>query len=123
MLFPVDVRFRDVSASPAFEARARELAGKLEHFSRAILRCSIVLSRPHDRSRRGSLFEVHIRVTVPHVTLEVTRSHRRRRSHEDPLVALSDAFHALTRVVEDYERRRREARRGGESVRHPEIVG
>lgn len=45
------------------------------------------------------------------VTVE-SQDIRRRQGHEEPVVALLEAFSALERQVEHWERRRRDAKRG-----------
>ena len=118
MPFLDKIIFRDTPPSAALEERARKLALKLDRFSGDITSCSIVVKRPHHHGRHGAVYEVHLRMGVRHGTLAISRSHRRRRSHQDAFVALNDAFHAMGRVVQDYERRKRESRSTGESLRH-----
>jgi ribosomal subunit interface protein len=108
MLLPLQITFRGMEASPALESRIRELAQRLERFSAQIVRCHVIVEAPHHHGRQGQLYEVHILLTTPGAELIATREHRERHSHEDAYVAVRDAFRALRRQLEDYERERRQ---------------
>jgi hypothetical protein len=54
------------------------------------------------------VYEVHIHVTTPGGSAVANREHRLQHSHEDVYVALRDAFRAVRRQLEDYERERRQ---------------
>lgn len=106
MRLPLRVTFRNADPSPALTARARELAGRLDRFSSQIMHCHVTIEAPHRHSRQGTLYQVRIDVTVPRRQIAVRRAHPIDRSHEDPYVALRDAFRALRRRLQDHERRR-----------------
>ena len=108
MRLPLQITFRGMEPSAAMEARIRELAERLDHFSTQIMRCQVVVEAPHRHQRRGGLYEVHMHVTLPGGELAASREHRELHSHEDAYVALRDAFHAMRRQLEDYERKRRQ---------------
>lgn len=108
MLIPLQITFRDIEPSPAVEARIRELAARLERFSPNIVRCQVVVAAPHSHGRQGRLYEVHIDAKMVGAELVAKREHRRHHSHEDVYVALRDAFRALERQLENYERKRRQ---------------
>jgi cold shock CspA family protein len=109
MQTPLQVTLRRMDPSPALEARIRQLAGRLEKFSGRISRCHVTVAAPHKHGRQGRLFEVYIDLTLPGREIAVGRSHAIRHSHEDPYVALRDAFRAARRRLEEYERERRGA--------------
>jgi len=92
--------------SPAFEARIQELAGNLEKFSAHIMHCHVIVEAPPKHQHQGGLFEVRIDLTVPERQIAIRRTRPIHHSHEDPYVALRDAFHAARRKLEDYERER-----------------
>ncbi len=119
MQLPLQITFRGMEPSAAMETRIRELAARLERFSAQIMRCHVIVEAPHQHQHRGALYEVHMHVTVPGGELTASREHRERHSHEDAHVALRDAFRAMRRQLEDYERERRE------DVKHhePQPVG
>jgi cold shock CspA family protein/ribosome-associated translation inhibitor RaiA len=93
--------------SPALEARIRELAERLDHFSDQIMRCHVTVEAPHHHQQQGSLFEVRLDITVPGREIAIRRSHPATHAHEDPYVALRDAFRAARRKLEDYQRQHR----------------
>ncbi len=94
--------------SEALEARVRELAHHLDHLSPDIMRCHVTIEAPHHHQRQGNLYEVHVDVTVPGAEIAASKMHHDQHSHEDPYVALRDAFRAVERQLEDFARERRQ---------------
>ena len=107
MQIPLEVVFRNMDASPALAARARALATNLEKFSSQIIHCHVTVEAPHQHHHQGNLFSVHVRVTVPGREIAIRRANPAARAHEDAYVALRDAFKAVRRQLQDYERERR----------------
>lgn len=107
MKLPLQITFRHMSASPALEARIRELASRLEKFSGQIMRCHVVVEPPAHHQHQGFLFDFRIDITLPDEEIAIRRAHPADHAHEDPYVALRDAFRAARRRLEDYERKRR----------------
>ena len=105
MQLPLQVNFRNVDTSPALEARIRELAERLQRYCGRITSCRVTVEAPHRHQRQGLLYEVRIDVTVPGREIVVRHTHPRDQAHEDPYVALRDAFRAARRKIEDHERR------------------
>jgi ribosomal subunit interface protein len=95
-----------MSPSPALESRIRELAMRLERFSQHITRCHVIVTVAHHKEQ-GELYDFHIDITVPGEEIAIRRASPADHSHEDPYVALRDAFRAARRKLEDYERKRR----------------
>lgn len=106
MQLPLQITFRHMEPSPAMETRVRELAERLDKFSAHIMHCQVIIEAPPGHSQQGGLFEVRIDITVPEKEIAVRRTHPVRHSHEDPYVTLRDAFRAVRRQLEDYERER-----------------
>ncbi len=106
MKLPLQVTFRQVDPSPALESRIRELAARLERYSDQIMGCHVTVMAPHRHSHQGALYDVRIDITVPDREIAIHRANPRDPSHEDPYVALRDAFRAARRRLQDYERRR-----------------
>ncbi len=104
MTIPVQVTFKGMDPSPALEARIREKAAQLERFEGDILRCHVTLEAPHRHHRQGRLYEVHIEVFVPRGDVVVVRESPQDHAHEDPFVAVRDAFNAAVRQLEDHVR-------------------
>jgi cold shock CspA family protein/ribosome-associated translation inhibitor RaiA len=107
MKLPLQITFRDTEPSPALEARIQQLAARLERFSAHIMHCHVVVEEPHKHSHQGRLFDINIDITVPGAHIAIQRAHPGSHSHEDPYVALRDAFLAARRKLGDYERVRR----------------
>lgn len=104
MIIPLQITFRHVEPSPALEARIRELASRLDRFSRHIMRCHVILEPPAHHQHQGFLYDFRIDITLPHEEIAIRHSHPADHAHEDPYVALRDAFRAARRKLEDYER-------------------
>lgn len=104
MTVPIQVTFKDMEPSAALEARIREKAAELDRFEGDILRCHVTLEAPHRHHRQGRLYEARIEVFVPRGDVVVTREGRQDHAHEDPYVAVRDAFDAVIRQLEDHVR-------------------
>lgn len=104
MQTPVQIAFRGMDSSPALEAKIREKAGKLEQYHDRITSCRVVVEAPHRHSRKGKLYSISIDLTIPGAELVVNSEKRNHHSHEDPYVALRDAFNAMTRQLEERAR-------------------
>lgn len=102
----VRITFRDVQRSPALETQIRERAQKLERFSQRMTDCHVVVEVPHRHRTRGYLFTVRIEAAIPGG--EIVVEPHQREGYADAHVAVRDAFDALTRRLEDHERRGRD---------------
>lgn len=118
MQIPLEIDFHHIDRSPALEARVRELAARLERFSAQIIHCRVTLEARHHHHHQGNLFDVAVRITLPGEEIVIHRAHPGDHAHEDPYVALRDAFRAARRQLQDYERRRR-----GDVKTHVELRG
>ena len=107
MKLPLQITFRHMDSSPALEARIRELASRLEKFSAHITRCHVILEPPAHHKHQGLLYDFTIDITLPDEEIAIRHAHPADHSHEDPYVALRDAFRAARRKIEDYERKHR----------------
>ena len=107
MILPLQITFRHMDPSPALEARIREFASRLDRFSGHVMRCHVILEPPAQHKRQGFLYDFRIDITLPDQEIAIRHSHAADPAHEDPYVALRDAFRAARRQLEDYERRRR----------------
>ena len=104
---PLEITFRHMKPSPAMESEVQDRAEDLERFCDEIIGCSVVVEAPHKHHQQGNLFRVRIDVTVPGKEIVVKRSPDEHHAHEDPYVAMRDAFNAMRRQLEDYARERR----------------
>ena len=109
MNLPLEITFRHMDASPALEARIRELVARLDRFSGHIMRCHVTVEAPHQHHQQGNLFNVKIDIAAPRRQISIQRASVRDSSHEDPYVALRDAFRAARRKLQQYECGRRGA--------------
>lgn len=107
MKLPLQITFRHMEPSAALETRIRELAARLEKFSAHIMRCHVTVEPPAHHQRQGFLYDFRILITLPDGEIAIRHAHPADHAHEDPYVALRDAFLAARRQLEDYERKRR----------------
>jgi len=111
MPVPLQVTFRHMSHSAAFEDRIRTLAGRLERFSPHITQCHVVVEAPAGHHQQGEHFDVGLEILVPGRQIVIRRARPNDPGHEDPYVALRDAFRAARRKLLAYERERSDPRR------------
>jgi len=107
MMLPLQITFRHMDPSPALEARIRALGSKLDKFSAHIMRCHVIVEPPAHHKHQGALYDFRIDITLPDEEIAIRHAHPADHAHEDPYVALRDAFQAARRKLEDYERKRR----------------
>jgi ribosomal subunit interface protein len=115
MQVPLHISFHGVDPSPALEARIREHAKKLEQFYDRITGCDVTVALPHQHHRHGKHWHVRVQVSVPGSELVVSRDPGRDEDHEDPYVAVRDAFMAVRRQLEDHVHRQRDEQQRAES--------
>ncbi|HEY0945011.1 MAG TPA: HPF/RaiA family ribosome-associated protein [Opitutaceae bacterium] len=125
MILPVQITFRNLSPSPAVEARIRAEAGKLNRYFERITSCRVIVEAPHRHQKGGAPYRIRIELGVPRAVLvvkhepslhdELAHSDRGRRlkhlepnaAHKDMYVSIRDAFDIARRRLEDYARRLR----------------
>ncbi len=107
MKLPLQITFRHMDPSPGLEARIRELAARFDRFSAQIMHCHVIVQPLSHHQHQGALYDFHIDITLPDEEIAIRHAHRADHAHEDPYVALRDAFRAARRKLEDYERKRR----------------
>lgn len=97
--------FRNVDSSEALESFIKERIAKLERFHDRIIGCRVAVESDHSH-QKGNLFQVRIDLTLPEKELVVSRNPEADHSHEDPYVAVRDAFNAMMRQLESYTGRK-----------------
>jgi cold shock CspA family protein len=107
MILPLQITFRHMEPSAALEARIRKLAARCERFSGHIVGCRVVIEPLSHHARQGALYDIRMDITLPDEEIAIRHAHPADHAHEDPYVTLRDAFRAVRRRLEDYERRRR----------------
>lgn len=121
MQVPLEVTFRGMERSDAVEADIRKHVESLEHVCDRITSCHVTLTLPHRHQRKGKLFEVTLRVAVPHRELVASRHPREDPTHADAHIAVRDAFKAMRRELEDYVREIRGDVKSHETVPHGKV--
>lgn len=104
---PLQITFRNMLPSKAVEQAIEKHMESLGRFSGRIVGCRVAVEERHHRRRQGNLFHVRIVMTVAGREIVVSREPALHHAHEDVYVALRDAFDAVRRRLEDFERRRR----------------
>jgi ribosome-associated translation inhibitor RaiA len=102
MSIPVQITFRNVSASPFVRARVGEQVERLSRRHPRLLDCRVVVEAPHRHHHKGKLYAIAIELRVPGANLAAHRNHDAQHAHEDIYVALRDAFDAAERQLHDY---------------------
>lgn len=107
MQVPLQITFRHMDSSEAISARIRGRAEELERFFDRVTSCRVVVEHRHLRRQQGNLFHVRVDLGVPGREIVVGRDPAAHHAHEDPYVAVRDAFDAVRRLLEDHIRERR----------------
>lgn len=106
MQSPLNLVFRGMEPSPALEARIRDRVARLERFYDRITSCDIAFDAPHRHQHKGNLYVVRLQIRVPGRDVVINRSGSQDHAHEDPYVAVRDAFDAAERKLEEFGHRR-----------------
>jgi cold shock CspA family protein len=107
MQIPLKIAFEGgLTSSDALVGRIEREAEKLEQFSDRITSCRVVVVGRSGRHRQGDLYGVRIFVALPgRKEVSVSRNPPADHAHEDPYVAIRDAFGAARRRLQDHRRR------------------
>jgi ribosomal subunit interface protein len=103
----LQITFHGLEHSDALAQRINDKARELERFAPHVVSCHVSVQAETGRHQQGNLFSVHVRVSVRGGEIVASRDPGRNHAHEEPYVAVRDAFDAATRQLEDYVRRRR----------------
>jgi len=108
-----------MAPSPEIEAEIAAKVAMLERYFDGLIDCEIVLERPPHNARKGHPVGVRIEVSLPGPPVVVSHPHHDRADHDDPHIAIRDAFNAARRQLQDRARKQR-----GEVKAHelPEIA-
>lgn len=109
MQVPLQVAFEHMPPSDAVEARIRREAAELEKFYERITGMRVVVGKAQHRHHKGDTYHARIQITVPgSADIVVSRDPAVDGAHEDINVAISDAFAAARRQLQDIVRERRD---------------
>ncbi len=116
MTFPLRIQFLSLAPSETIETKVRDRFERLDRFSDRIQKCHVWIEKPTGHHRKGWLYKVQSRLTVPGEEIVVSQP-----AEEDLGVAIRNSFSATRRKLEDYERRLRgrlkaHPRRRGRSI-------
>lgn len=121
--FPIQVTFHGVRHSAPLEQAARDHIAHLSRFHQRIHGCSVVIRQAEGGARTGR-YEVQVRVAIPGNDVLAGGHHTPPQpGHEDPFLALADAFRAAERQLEDVTRvRRGDVKARSEDLTHGRVV-
>jgi ribosome-associated translation inhibitor RaiA len=109
MTIPMQISFKGIDHSDALTAHITAVAGKLEQVYDRIERCEVVVEAPHRHSPRTPQFHVRVRLHVPGNDVIVDRDADAGgdQPHDDPYIAVRDAFQAARRRLTAHVQRLR----------------
>jgi ribosomal subunit interface protein len=113
MKIPLEITVRGMPHSEAVEKKIRQRALGLERYSRRIQRCEVWLEAAHRHHRKGPFYAVRVRLTAKQEEIAVDF----QPGQDDVYVAIRQAFDAVRRQLQDYERRWPGQTRGHEGSR------
>ncbi len=103
----VQITFLGMPRSPSVEAQVQRWVSRLEKSFDRIHRCDTWIELPHHHSRKGQAFHVRIELGVPGETLVVNRDTSANDDHTNAYAAISDAFRAARRQLNEHARIKR----------------
>jgi len=121
----LQITFRNIKPSEQIAEWIRTAAAKLESVYGRLMSCHVTVELPHSHHKKGSQYQIRLRVTMPQGEVVVNRqpslSTRARQLHENKIkksaetsvphkdlrAAINDAFKAAGRRLQDYGRRQR----------------
>jgi len=95
------VTSRDIPLSASMTAAVEEHIFNLQRFYDRVLRCDVVLSRPHCHHRKTRFHHVRINLKTPRREIIIDREPEKNIRHISFRLALQDAFHTLERRLEN----------------------
>jgi hypothetical protein len=102
---PARITFHGLLPSPSLEALIQAEVDDLQRTFRQIVSCRISVELPHRHQRRGGLYRVVLEIGVPGGHVVVGHSPDQEAMHAHARIAVSDAFRAAHRQLEDHRRR------------------
>jgi ribosome-associated translation inhibitor RaiA len=107
----VNVIFDSVDHSDALEKRIRTRVQKLQNHHAQILACNVRVSAVDRQHSKGMTYAVNIDIKVPRKQIVVSHEPGDRGHHDDPYVAVRDAFNVAQRQLEEHGRKLRQTKR------------
>lgn len=106
MSYLIEVSFLDMRPSKALYDDISRRALQLERFAPDLTDCRVTVRHSEMRHHQGNHYQVLTRVTLPGGQFEAGRE-TGNDTHADAYVAVRDAFAALRRQLQDFQRIRR----------------
>jgi ribosomal subunit interface protein len=106
MQVPLQVRFHNMAASEAIEARVRERVARLERLSDDIISCRVTVEAPHKQPHRSTV-GITVDIAVRGKEIVVKREFRHHESRDDAYQVIGVAFDAAERQLEEHARMQR----------------
>jgi ribosomal subunit interface protein len=100
-MYPVTITIRDTPKSTFLDDFINKKAEKLTQLNQRITSCKVVIDMPQKHKHQGKLFRASIALNVRGKELVVNR-----KLDEDVYIAVTYAFDAIERKLEDYGHRR-----------------
>jgi cold shock CspA family protein/ribosome-associated translation inhibitor RaiA len=102
------VDFHGTESNEALQSKIAEHVGALEHLYGRLTACHVSVEAPGHHHRKGGLFHVSIRLTLPDEReVNVGSTPRADHRHADILFAINDAFRRARRQLQDRAREMR----------------
>jgi ribosome-associated translation inhibitor RaiA len=101
---PAKITFHQLPHSDGLESEVLNQITELERLHDRITSCRVTIEAPPRHQQHGRQFGVHVDLRIPGAEIIADRS---RSGHEDPYVAVRDAFRAARRQLEDHVQRQR----------------
>lgn len=105
MELPLQITFHNMTATPALEAKVKELAEGLESVHDRIMSCRVVVDQPHRHHKEGNHYQVRIDIKVPGDELVVKRDPSEHAISKDLELILHEAFDEARRQLDGHSRR------------------
>jgi cold shock CspA family protein len=123
MQIPLQIAFEGgLTSSDALTARIEREVSRLERFSDRITSCRVAVIGRSGRHRQGDLYHVRLQITVPGAAeVMIDRNPGADHAHEDPYVAIRDAFAAARRRLQDVRRRAQGKTKAHEAPPHGKV--
>jgi ribosome-associated translation inhibitor RaiA/cold shock CspA family protein len=101
MQTPLQIAYKGIQTSPAFDTLVRERAAKLERLHANITGCRVVVEVPYRKSGTGKVpIGISVEVDVPNRTTIIGRDvEERREKKQDHTAAINNAFDAVERQL------------------------
>ena len=102
------VDFHGTESNEVLQSKIVEHVGALEHLYGRLTACHVSVEAPGHRQRKGGLFHVRIRASLPDGReVNVGTTSRADHRHADVLFAINDAFRRARRQLQDRVREMR----------------